>query len=403
MRIMKKSTRKHVHILIGWQNPRIIDGFCKYAHEANWHLDTLSFMTGILPGKRRGDGVLMTNAHTPEMKRMMLEVAASNIPCVLHGPNELGIDIPTSETDEAMIGRLAALHLLERGHKNFAVLARGNSEHARRRFEGFSSTVKEKGYAVHFLRSRSMRLDSLADWLMAELATLPRPLALFAVDDILASEAIEAAYESGWRVPEDVSVVGVGNLQIVCQYSRIPITSVSMPTEEQAYQAARMLDDLMNDRKLVKRHHVLPPTEVITRTSSDYLAITHPQVRKSVDCIKLNAMNPDLSLSTIAETAGTSLSNLYNLFRKELHATPAEIVQRFRLEESLHLILSSSQKIERVATACGFGSLRTFQRCFHKKYGLYPSQFRSIKAQHAFSRDAAPKGHREIPDQSIRG
>lgn len=371
--------RKHVHVLIGWHNPRIIQGFCRYAHEANWHLDTLSLMAGIIPRDRRGDGVLMTNPHTPEMKRLMLDLVASKIPCVLHGPNELGVDMPTSETDEEMIGQLAAEHLLEHGHKNFAVLMNGNSEHARSRFSGFSRTIKAKGYKVHALHCRSTRLHSLVTWLMAKLTSLPRPLGLFAIDDILAAEAIEAAHESGWRVPEDLAVVGVGNIPVACQYSRIPISSVSMPTEEQAYQAARILDDLMHHRRLVCRHHVLPPTEVITRASSDYLAITHPQVKKAVDYIKLHALHREVSLSGIADMAGASLSNLYNLFRKELDATPAEIIMRFRLEAAQHLVLSTEQKIGAISKACGFACIRTFQRCYYNKYGLYPTQRRLIQ------------------------
>ena len=369
--------RKHVHVLIGWHNPRIIQGFCRYAHEANWHLDTLSLMAGLIPRNRRGHGVLMTNPHTPETKRLILDLIASKIPCVLHGLNELGIDIPTSATDEEMIGQLAAEHLLEHGHKNFGVLMSGNSEHARSRFAGFSRTIKAKGYNVHVLHFRSSRLDSLVAWLMTELATLPRPLGLFAIDDILAAEAIEAAHENGWRVPEDLAVVGVGNIPAACQYSRLPISSVAMPTEEQAYQAARMLDDLMHRRRLPCRHHVLPPTEVITRASSDYLAVTHAKVRKAVDYIKLHALHRELPLPVIAEISGASLSNLYNLFRKELNATPAEIILRFRLEAVHHLVLSTEQKIGAIAEACGFASLRTLQRCYYNKYGMYPTQTRS--------------------------
>lgn len=369
--------RKHVHVLIGWQNPRIIQGFCRYAHEAYWHLDTLSVMSGIIPKGRRGDGVLMTNPHSPEMKRLMLDLVTSKLPCVLHGSNELGIDIPTSETDEEMIGQVAAEHLLERGHKNFAVLSSGSSQHARRRFEGFSRTVIAQGYTVHDLHYRSLRLDALVTWLRGKLAVLPRPLGLFAIDDLLAAEAIEAAHDSGWRVPEDLAVVGVGNIPIACQYSRIPITSVAMPTEEQAYQAARMLDDLMHRRRLTCQRHVLPPSEVIIRASSDYLAITHPQVRKAVDYIKHHAFQQELSLVAIAEMTGASLSNFYNLFKKELHATPAEIIQRFRLEKAHHLVISTDQKIGAIAEACGFASLRTFQRCYFNKYGLYPTQTRT--------------------------
>ena len=122
---------------------------------------------------------------------------------------------------------------------------------------------------------------------------------------------------------------------------------------------------------------MLPPTELIPRASSDYLAITHPQVKRAIDHIKLHAFRRELPLSVLAEISGASLSNLYNLFRKELHATPAEIILRFRLEEAHHLVLSTEQKIGAIAEACGFASLRTLQRCYYNKYGMYPTQTRS--------------------------
>jgi LacI family transcriptional regulator len=369
------AVRKHVHVLIGWNNPRIIQGFCRYAHEAHWQLDVLSMMTGIVPHGRIGDGVLLTNAHTPALRKTMLRLAA-RIPCVLHGANDLGIDVPTAETDEWRIGELAAEHLLERGHKQLALFSRGKGEYLRRRTEGFVRYVRARGFEPVLLHDPSSGSESVVEWLTAELSLLRRPLGLFALDDILASEAIEAAYVSGWRVPEDLAVIGVGNHPAVCEYSRVPISSVVMPSEEQAYRAARMLDTLMSGRPLKLRHEVLPPVGVITRRSSDYLAVTHAQVRKAVDHIQANADDCALTLAAIAQVAGTSLSNLYNLFRRELRATPAQILQRFRLEKAHDLVVRTNEKVGAIGEQCGFSSLRTFQRCFFNKYGAYPSQLR---------------------------
>ena len=367
--------RKHVHVLIGWNNPRIIQGFCRYAHEAHWQLDVLSMMTGIVPVARTGDGVLLTNAHTPGLRKTMLRLAA-RIPCVLHGSNDLGIDLPTSETDEMRIGELAAKHLLERGHKQLALFSRGKGAYLQRRTQGFLCCVRAYGIEPVILHDTTGSSDSVVDWLMAELGKLPRPLGLFAVDDILAAEAIEAAHAIGWRVPEDLAVIGVGNHPAVCEYSRVPITSVEMPTEEQAYQAARMLDELMNGRPLVNRHVVQSPVGVITRRSSDYLAITHDQVRKAVDYIQHHAFDQDLSLPAVAQAANASLSNLYNLFRQELQSTPAAIIQRFRLEKAREHVLRTDEKIGAISYLCGFSNIRTFQRCFFNAYGAYPSQLR---------------------------
>ncbi len=370
--------RKHVHVLIGWQNPRIIQGFCRYAHEAHWQLDVLSMMTGLVPDERTGDGVLLTNAHTPALRKTMLRLAA-RIPCVLHGANDLGVDVPTAETDEVLIGELAAEHLLERNHKRLALFSRGRGEYLRRRTEGFVRRALTRGVEPVILHDPSPGSDTVVEWLSAELSTLQRPLGLFALDDILASEAIEAAHVSGWRVPEELAVIGVGNHPAVCEYSRVPISSVVMPSEEQAYRAARMLDALMSGRPLPSRHEILPPSGVITRTSSDYLAVTHGQVRKAVDHIQAHAVEHTLTLDAVALAAGASLSNLYNLFRRELNVTPAELIQRVRLERAHERVVRTNEKIGVIGEQCGFASLRTFQRCFYNTFGTYPSQVREAR------------------------
>lgn len=344
-------------------------------------------VTGIVSDVRIGDGALLTNAHTSSMRKTMLRLAAK-IPCVLHGPNDFGIDLPTSETDEARIGEMAAEHLLEQGHKQLAVFLRGNGKYIQRRTEGFIRLVRAHGYEPIILHDQTSSAASVIDWLTEKLSALSRPLGLFAIDDILASEAIEAAHEIGYRVPEDLAVVGVGNHSAICEYSRVPITSVAMPTEDQAYQAARMLDDLMNGRPLEKRHEILQPIGTITRRSSDYLAITQPQIRKAVAFIKERSSDSAITLQSIATAANASISNLYNLFEKELNVTPAQLLQRFRLEKAHELVLQTDEKIGAISERCGFACTRTFQRNFLKKYALYPSQLRKAEQNHIPTLDA---------------
>jgi DNA-binding LacI/PurR family transcriptional regulator len=71
---------------------------------------------------------------------------------------------------------------------------------------------------------------------------------LFALDDTLASEAIEVCREQGWEVPGEISVIGAGNLEIACECSHIPISSVDTREAEVACRAAETLEQMMGGK-----------------------------------------------------------------------------------------------------------------------------------------------------------
>ena len=58
-------------------------------------------------------------------------------------------------------------------------------------------------------------------WLKRGLADLPKPVAVFALDDLLAADVIETSVECGFRVPDDVAVMGAGNIELACDCSRV--------------------------------------------------------------------------------------------------------------------------------------------------------------------------------------
>ena len=175
-------------------------------------------------------------------------------------------------------------------------------------------------------------------------------------------------------------MVGVGNIDLVCKYSRIPITSVAQPLEQQSYEAAALLDRLMSGQHPPKVPLILPPTELVIRTSTDHLAITHPAVKRAVDYIKQHLVQESLDPRRIAQTTGISTSLLYTLFHQELACTPSNLVQRLRIHKARHLLLTTTEKIGTISDLCGFPNLRTFQRTFVRHEGLHPQPWRN--AQH---------------------
>jgi len=367
--------RKRILIVLGFLIPDILDGFSRYAREANWIVNTMAILHGAVPHRWHAHGMLTTNVFRPELKRFVHETAR-RIPTVLHGCNDLGFPVPNVECDEQAVGRLAATHLLEQGHRHFAYFHYSCNRHAVLRGEGFKARLAEAGQACLELRRLSVHGVGLGEWFARRLARLPKPLGLFAEDDFLASTAIEAALDIGWRVPEDLAVVGSGNHTLGCVQGVVPITSVEIPYEEEAYQAAAMLDCLLSGKSIGKQTFVFPPTGLLARQSTNSLAAQRAIVQRALTFMSGHLQDPDLNVRDVAKGAGVSVRLLYNEFQDDLKSTPMGIVSRLRMCKAKDLLLNSGEKIEAVSETCGFANLRTFQRTFLRTEGQSPLRWR---------------------------
>ncbi|HEX7260689.1 MAG TPA: substrate-binding domain-containing protein, partial [Luteolibacter sp.] len=200
-----------------------------------------------------GDGALLSLGADPECNKRVLELARL-FPAVSFSGNILG-STQTVTTDQAAGGVLAAHHFLELGYRNFAWFETPHDPSGDRigemRGAAFRQTVETAGYNCAVLE----RLGSDAadrkqrticrQRLLAQLLELPKPLALFAFDDPHAVDAIEMCLDAGLRVPEDVAVLGVGNLELACECSMVPISSVEYDLRAIGYAGACLLEQVM--------------------------------------------------------------------------------------------------------------------------------------------------------------
>ena len=85
----------------------------------------------------------------------------------------------------------------------------------------------------------------------------------------------------------------------------------------------------------------------------------------------------DWRTPALANEAGMSVRSLNRLFRKELNVTPAEFVQRVRIDRARRDLLDTNAPIKRVASRCGFGTLRRMDRAFARTISATPTEFRA--------------------------
>jgi transcriptional regulator GlxA family with amidase domain len=87
-------------------------------------------------------------------------------------------------------------------------------------------------------------------------------------------------------------------------------------------------------------------------------------------------LDADLSVPALAERVCMSPRNFARAFRREVGLTPAAYVEAARVETARIALDGSQEPIEAVARRCGFGTVETMRRAFHRRLGVGPSSYR---------------------------
>lgn len=182
------------------------------------------------------------------------------------GANFVGID------DEAA-GRMATEHLIEQGCKAIAHIRGRENSTGRGRFEGYRHALQKRGipYAESLVIARS-NVDINSEQLGAEAMRLllkrrPRPDGVFAYNDPLAIGAIDAIFEAGLRIPEDIAVIGCGNLHYD-SVLRVPLSSIDQNSQGIGERTAGILLGILNAKVRPQPMSLILDPSLVVRASS---------------------------------------------------------------------------------------------------------------------------------------
>ena len=83
-----------------------------------------------------------------------------------------------------------------------------------------------------------------------------------------------------------------------------------------------------------------------------------------------------LSVEQLADRAGMSVRNFARSFKRETQTTPAEFVERARLDTARRMVEDTKQPMKRIASVAGFGDTHTLRRAFLRQLGVTPADYR---------------------------
>jgi LacI family transcriptional regulator len=218
---------------------------------------------------RRVDGLFVVPAYRlAHDGKIYQELLARKVPTVLMGhAAPFCAGFVHVEADDLLGSYFATRHLMKLGHRRIAFLSGPpGTPWSAERFEGYRRALREDGIEVDdklvFQAGRSIEEGAKAA--LQFINESCDATAIQTVNDMIAVGCIETLLKQGIRVPEDISVVGYGNI-LLSRHSRVPLTTCRQPKYRLGAAAADAMQQLLKGKRPDPKRL---PAELIVRESS---------------------------------------------------------------------------------------------------------------------------------------
>jgi LacI family transcriptional regulator len=218
----------------------------------------------------QSEGLLVVSEQQESKAGMFEDIRRQGVPVVLVDRFFTSLGCSYTTTDDRQVGWLAARHLIAGGHRRIAFLAGPDVSAARLRKEGFLAALAEHGLelAEGYLEFGNFRFAESRAATQRLLELPARPTAIVAANDMSAFGAIRACREAGLRVPEDMSIIGAGNVE-GDQHPNPFLTTIGWDRLEMGRQAARILLGHMGNPKMEPVVHRFPPAVLVRHSTRE--------------------------------------------------------------------------------------------------------------------------------------
>ena len=413
-------SRRSVALLIETSNGHgrgLLDGVVAYVKEsADWSVFLTEQERGAVPPNWlknwRGDGII-ARIETDDIADQLRGV---DVPIVDLSATRHVKGIPWTSTDDTAIAALGVQHFMDRGFHNLAYCGDPGfawSNLRRDRYRELTLAAERK----FFEYQSTHRYDPLFDWEQEKtrlghwLTTLPHPVAIMACYDFQAQQVLDACRQSRIAVPESVAVLGVDNDRLICELAEPSLSSIIQDTHATGYEAARLLDEMMNAQIKASRHihrsksqrsrshrpvdhtkHgsdtklsirttmtdpplLTKPLGIMVRESTDTLAIDDHEISEALQYIRRHA-HANIRVADILKTVSLSRRSLEHRFKKLVGRTPHEEIQRVRLNSVKRLLSETELSIAAIAERSGYEHGEYMTSVFRRVTGLTPTEYR---------------------------
>ena len=269
--------------------------------------------------------------------------------------------------DNREVAEAAAATLLRLEPRHFAYV--GARAHD---LENFHSTARERFFR-RVLEAKGRKVTTLFGDdpdLPRLIEALPKPVGIFAYNDVTAARVLSECRALGVSVPEQAAVIGVDNDPDICENTRPRLSSVDMDFEAAGRLATEVLSAALNGHTRLPRR-TFGVRGIVERESTQEARTGSRIVAAARETLRRHYAEK-LSLGQIARRLNISPRLLSLRFREITGHTVHDELEDLRLTAARRMLESRDGPVKSVAAACGFPSLENFYRRYRRRYGTTP-------------------------------
>lgn len=281
--------------------------------------------------------------------------------------------------DERQAVSTALEYFSHRGYRQFAFYSSGMCKPSEDLFASAFCEFAQKTGRNCFRLERE--LPEAANWEYQRekvgrwLNSLPKPLAVVTGTDQLGRQLLEACRFSGLAVPNQVAVLCLEGDELSSEIEETPLSTLSVSPRKLGWESARLLCEWMRQPHRPPEPLFLPVTQVITRRSTEMLAVDDPLLGKAINYIHQHFRKP-IQVSDVLKQIPLSRRMLEQRFQTVLGRSPAAEIRRLRLDYAKRLLIDSDLLIGQIAVESGFERAEVLARVFRRELEMTPSEYR---------------------------
>ena len=341
--------------------------------------EDLSMNTLITFAKEwKADGIIAQLYNNADIQK----VVETKIPIIVEDFKEHFKEFPNISGNYFETGEMGAKYFINKGYKNFAFYGFNNIVWSRERGKGFEDSVKKHGGKVHFFNPKKIlprelwyyKPSALSKWL----SKLPKPIAIMACDDERAQNITDACRINKIKIPEEIAVLGVDNDELTCNLSDPPLSSIGLGVEQGGYEAAKLMQLLIENKDQKPYDIVVKSTSIFTRQSTDICATTDKQIAMALNFIHQNIEN-NINVIDVLKKVSISRRALEKRFLEVTDSAVYKYICHLRIQKFSDKLLESDKSINEIAIEVGFNDNKNLSRLFKQINGCTPLQYRKSK------------------------
>ena len=372
-------SKKYILLLLEWYDYRIHKGVAEIARENGWQLNCPKNPLNNIEFLKdwHGDGCIALL----ETDKAFDYFNKHQVPLIDLGLSNYDIEVQRVVTANEEIGKIAAEHFRDQGHRIIFTLSPGKTRMYEERLFHFKNYVEKDGGEVHVLNYEQIQpliINEIREKLETKNLQLNESsIGFFAFDDAMGAELISLLLRHEISVPENVAILGVDNDDLINTGLTIGLSSVDTDLEGLGKRAAQELCKILSEPQRIIPKSVIrhSPNGVIARQSTDSYAVRNPLIAEALHWIQHNFQR-GIQATDVADAVGVTQQGLQKAFRSEYLRSPGHEIRYQRSRAVADLLKSTNATLSEIAKNCGYYSVDTLINGFKTEYKLTPGQYR---------------------------